>query len=192
MSQESLLLILWFSASTLWFYFYLKDVFSGTTKPHMFTWLIWAIMWFIGFGIQITNEWWVGSYILLYFSIIPTIVFLYALKNGDKNIAKIDYIFLLLAWIALILWLAMDLAKLSVIILLSIDLLAYLPTIRKSFYEPYWETARMYALVNVWYIISILTFDTINFENTFYPAGLITINILFITYLLIRRKQLSQ
>lgn len=191
MTIETILFSLWIIASTIGFWFYFKDLFYGKTKPHIFTWFLWALMWYIGFGIQITNNWWLGSYIMLYFSIMPTIVFLYALRSGSRNIAKIDYLFLLLAIIAILFWLILDLAYVSIILLLSIDSMAYLPTFRKSYMKPYEETVILYVLVNIWYIASIVTFDSLVFENYWYPAGLIIVNFIFVSFILIRRKQLS-
>lgn len=182
------IIILWSALSTIGFFLYLKDMFKGSTKPHMFTWFIWALMWYIGFWIQLTHGAGIASYIMLWFSIIPTIVFFYTLKSADKNIEKIDYMFLLWALWALILWLIFDLAILSVILLLTIDYFAYLPTFRKSYMKPFDETISLFVFVNFWYLAQFLTFDVFIFENYGYPGGLFVINIIFIVFVLWRRK----
>ena len=61
----------------------------------MFTWFLWALMGYIGFGIQFTHGAGMASFVTLWFSIIPTFVFIYTLRRGDKNIAPIDYVFLI-------------------------------------------------------------------------------------------------
>jgi len=190
-TQDFVILAIGFIASSIWYYFYLKDMFSGSSKPHMFTWLIWAITGYTGFWIQVMNGWWIWSLVMLYFAIIPTIIFLYAAIKGEKNIENIDYLFLSIAWISLMFWLILDMPIVSILLLLSIDIMAYLPTVRKSFMQPFDETLSLFALVNIWYLASILTFDELIFINYSYPAALIIINILFISYILIRRKQLS-
>jgi len=166
-------------------------MFYGSSKPHLFTWLIWAITGYTGFGIQLMNGWWLGSLVMLYFAIIPSIIVIYAIFKGEKNIVKIDYVFLAIAWISLIFWIILDMPIVSILLLLSIDIMAYLPTVRKSFMQPFDETLSLFALVNVWYLASILTFDELIFVNYSYPAALILINTLFIGYILIRRKQLQ-
>jgi len=148
-SSDFIILTIGFIASSIGYFFYLKDMFSGSSKPHMFTWLIWAITGYTGFGIQIMNGWWIWSLVMLYFAIIPTIIFLYAAIKGEKNIENIDYLFLSIAWVSLIFW-------------------------------------------NIWYLASILTFDELIFINYSYPAALIIINMMFIIYILIRRKQLTR
>lgn len=192
MTLDFIILTLGFLASSIWYIFYLKDMFLGTSKPHLFTWLIWAITGYIWFGIQIMNWWWLGSLIMLYFAVIPSIIVVYALFKWEKNIAQIDYLFLTIAGISIVFWVLLDMPIVSIILLLSIDIMAYLPTVRKSYMQPFDETLSLFALVNIWYLASILTFDELIFVNYSYPAALIFINVLFISYILIRRKQLQK
>lgn len=192
MNQDLIILSIWFIASSIGYFFYLKDMFLGTSKPHLFTWLIWAITWFTWFGIQALNGWWYWSLIMLYFAVIPSIIVVYALFKWEKNIENIDYLFLSIAAISLIFWLVLEAPLVSILLLLSIDIMAYLPTVRKSFMQPFDETLSLFGLVNIWYIASIITFDEKIFLNYSYPAALIFINTLFIGYILIRRKRLSK
>ena len=176
--------------SSIGFFLYLRDTFKGSTKPHMFTRLLWALMWYIWFAIQIIH--WAGyaSLIMLWFSIIPTLVFFYTLKSAEKDIAPVDYVFLFGAFVALVCWLVFDQAILSVLLLLSIDYCAYFPTFRKSYMKPYEETISLFVFVNFWYLASFLTFDTFIFENYWYPTGLFLMNTVFVVFVLLRRKQL--
>ena len=192
MNSDYIILWIWTFISLIWFYFYFRDIFRGNTKPHMFTWLIWSVMSYIGFGIQVTNGWWAWSFIMLLFAVLPTIVFFLTLKSADKNIVNSDYLSLIWAAIALILWLMFEQALLSVCILLLIDFMAYLPTARKSYMKPFEESMLLYSCVNAGYIASILTFTELVPENYLYPSGLFIYNILLISFVLIRRKQLSK
>ena len=40
---------------------YLRDTFIGKTKPHVFSWIIWAILEYTAFGIQIKEGAGAGS-----------------------------------------------------------------------------------------------------------------------------------
>lgn len=192
MNQDIFIILIWASISTIGFFYYLRDMFAGKTKPHMFTWFIWALMSYIGFGIQVTHGAGLASLIILWFAIIPTIVFFYTLKDSQKDIAPADYLSLLWAIVALIFWIIFDKAIISVILLLIIDYCAYFPTFRKSWNKPYEETILLFVLVNAWYLASIITFDNFTFVNYGYPLGLIIINTVFVSYILIRRKVLKK
>ena len=192
MTQDILILLAWTAISTVGFFLYLRDMLKGKTKPHMFTWLIWAIMGYIGFGIQVAYDAGIASLVMLWFSIVPTFVFFYTLKSSQKDIALVDYFSLAGAFIALSFWLFLDMAFISVLLLLTIDYLAYFPTFRKCYKKPFEETVILFVLVNFWYIASIITLDNLVFENYGYPLWLFIINTIFVSFVLIRRHQLKK
>ena len=65
---------------------YLYDMFSGKTKPHLFTWIIWVILEFTSFGIQIKNGAGAGSWVTLFSASIAFIVVIYGFKYRKINI----------------------------------------------------------------------------------------------------------
>ena len=75
--------------------FYLKDIFSRKTKPHIYTWLIWTITQGVALlGLLYGKGGW-GALALSISTILVFIIFLISFKYGTKNITKFDTIILI-------------------------------------------------------------------------------------------------
>jgi len=170
---------------------YLKDTFSGKTKPHIFSWFLWCLVSFIAFGIQITNEGGWGSLPNLVMGVICLIIFIKSLSNGTKNIKKLDIFSLVLAMIALVLWLMVKQPLYSMLIIIVVDFFSFLPTILKSWSKPQEETMITWILNCVRQIFIIFSIQEINFINVIYPIYALTAVFLFCIMLIIRKRQLS-
>lgn len=171
---------------------YLKDTFSGKTTPHIYTWFIWGFVTAIAFGLQISGGAGVGSWVTLAVVIISAIIFSIGLKNGKKDITTFDTFFLLLSFVALFLWLFAKQPVISVILVSSIDMLGFVPTIRKSWNNPYTETLFSYELNAFRHGISIIALQQYNVVTWLYPITWTIANILFSIMLIARRRQIKK
>ena len=59
---------------------YFRDIFKGKTKPHAFSWLIWAILTAIGFAGQISDNAGPGSWALGF-----TALFIWFITKGRNS-----------------------------------------------------------------------------------------------------------
>ncbi len=183
--------ILGFSAIGLTFigYFpYFRDIFKGKTRPHVFSWLIWAIVTGLIFALQITKGAGVGAYVTLAVSLISFTIFLLGLKNGARDIQKVDVLFLALAILSIPLWLVVDQPVLSMILLSSIDMLGFIPTILKSWNDPYSETLAFYFITTFRHTISVLALVEYNPVTALFPITWVLANGGFAVMLILRRK----
>lgn len=169
---------------------YLKDTFSGKTKPHIFSWFLWSLVSFIAFGIQITNKGGFGSLPNLVMGFICLVIFLKSLGNGTKEIKKFDIFSLLLALISIGLWLVVKQALISIILIIIVDFFSFLPTIIKSWNKPNQETMITWVMNFVRQIFIIFSLETINLTNVIYPTYAFIVVFLFCVMLVIRRRQL--
>ena len=119
---------------------YIRDTFTGKTTPHIYTWFIWGFVTAIAFGLQLSGGAGVGAWITLAVVLISALIFVVGLRNGKKDIAPLDTVFLLLSLVALVLWLIAKQPILSIILVCTIDMFGFVPTIRKSWHKPYSET----------------------------------------------------
>lgn len=170
---------------------YIRDTFKGKTKPHVFSWFLWGLVSSIAFGIQITNKGGFGSIPNLVMVIICLVIFLRALKNGTKGISKFDVISLVLALLAIIMWLVVKEPLISVFLIIIVDLFSFLPTFRKSWNKPNEETFITWAMNAVRQVLIILALDEINIVNVSYPVYALTAVGIFCLMLLYRKKKLS-
>ncbi|MEI6690602.1 MAG: hypothetical protein WCL07_02520 [bacterium] len=170
---------------------YLRDTIKGKTTPHIYTWFIWGFVTAIAYGLQVSAGAGVGSWVTLAVVIISLIIFLLGLKNGKNDITKSDTVFLILSFVALFIWLIAKQPILSVILVSTIDLLGFVPTIRKSWNKPFSETLFSYELNSFRHGLSLFALQQYSLVTWLYPATWVVANGLFSLMLIIRRKQLS-
>jgi len=170
---------------------YFRDIFADKTKPNAVTWLVWAILTAIGFLGQISGNAGPGAWAAGASTLIATSVFGLALIKGQQNIVKTDFIMLGGAAAALILWFVTKQPVLSVILITIVDMFGFVPTIRKSWNRPHEETLITFALSAVKHTFSLVAIVSYSLVTTLYPAYLVLANLVFITLLYSRRKQLA-
>lgn len=186
----------WFGIGTLIlgtisYVLYIADVVRGKTKPHAFSWLVWGLLGLTVWLIQVAEQSGPGAWVFAYSAIASTLIFLLALKYGERNIVFIDWIFLAGALTAYVLWLLTDRALPSIILLSLIDAIGYLPTFRKSYHKPFEETASMYWLSMIKNIFTILALNNLSLVTVLYSASLLFMNTTFTSMLYWRRWQLQ-
>ncbi len=171
---------------------YLKDTIKGTTRPHVFSYFLWSLITLVVFGIQIKNGGGAGSYITLMLVFVIFTTFLLSLKNGKKDIKKIDYLFLVLTLLAIGLWLIIKQPLLSIILLCTIDILAFVPTVRKSWVDPYSETLSLYTITAARHTLAVIALSEITVITALFPTTWIFANALFALVLIYRRKKIPR
>ena len=170
---------------------YFRDIFKNKTKPHLFSWFIFSITTGIIFALQMKGGAGVGGWITLILTFIFFIIFLLSFKYGTKDIKWIDIIFLILALLAIPIWLIAKQPVISVILLTSIDMLGFAPTVRKSWNNPYSETLSMYTVTIFRYILVFPSLETYNLLTLLFPIVWLIANTVLVIVLVYRRKIVS-
>lgn len=172
------------------YFYYFKDIFSGKTKPHAFTWLVWASLTAIAFAGQISDGGGAGAYITLVTAIISFTIFFLALFKGEKDIRASDWLSLGGAAGALLLWFFTNDPLLAIILITLVDFLGFVPTIRKSIRKPHEETLISYVLAGLKFVLAIIALDNYSVVTVLYPASLIFANLLFVLLLVSKRRKI--
>ena len=170
------------------FFPYLRDTFSLKTKPHAYTWLIWAITQGTAvFGIWYGGGGW-GALNLTIGTLFIIVVFIFSIKYGTKNITKSDTAILVAALSAIIIWWRLDQPLISVIMVSMIDVIGYIPSFRKSYQEPWSETLISWILFSASNIFAILALEEYNLLTVTYLAAITSANIALFLLCFFRRK----
>ena len=170
------------------FFLYLKDTFSLKTKPHAYTWLIWAITQGTAvFGIWYGGGGW-GALNLAVGTFFVIAVFFFSLKYGTKNITKSDTAILIAALSAIVVWWQLDKPLISEIMVSVIDVIGYVPSFRKSYQEPWSETLISWVLFSTSNIFAILALKEYNLLTVTYLAAITSANIALFLFCFFRRK----
>jgi len=124
---------------------YVRDTINGRTRPHVYTWFVWALVGAIAFGLQVSGGAGFGSLGTLAATIVCLLVFGLGLRQGDRDTVASDMVFLGLSLVALVLWVFAKQPVASVILVSAVSLLGFVPTIRKSWNRPDQETLICYV-----------------------------------------------
>lgn len=171
---------------------YIRDTIRGKTKPHIYTWFIWGLVTAIAFGLQLSADAGPGAFTTLAAAIVCFIIFGFGVRQGERNITASDTVFFVLSLVALVLWLFAKQPVLSVILVSTIDMLGFVPTIRKSWHKPHEETLVSYQMNTIRFMIAILALDHYTLVTALYPVTWVIANGLFSIFLVIRRGKVGK
>lgn len=166
---------------------YIRGIIQWRNKPHAFSRLIRWIMTGTAFFAQRTQTDSVATWVLWLSAIICFIVAAFARYKHKGVIAKIDRLYFGLSIIALLLRYVTKTPVWSVTLIALTDLLAFIPTFRKTRQHPHAESIFVYALSAIKFILVLRSLDVITITTALYPMYLVIANSTFTLFALIRR-----
>ncbi|MFA6386521.1 MAG: hypothetical protein WCW04_02005 [Candidatus Paceibacterota bacterium] len=167
---------------------YIRDVIKNKTTPHSFTWLVWSFATGITFALQISGGAGLGALATLSATIICFSIFILGVIKKNKDIVYLDFVFLGFSFVALFLWVVVKQPVFSIILIVLVDVLGFLPTVRKSWKNPHSETLFSYKLNVIRQILTIFALQQYSILTWLSPAVWAIVNLLFSIMLIIRRK----
>lgn len=190
MNFVRLLLFLSVASNITAYVIYLYSIFKNKIKPHAFTFLAWSLILGVNFFVQLFSG--VGeSSILLGTNLLGCfIIFVLCIIKGYTSYDKIDWLCLFLAVVAIILWLITKIPLYSVILSCIIDLLAFLPSFRKSFHKPNDDSALTFFISGFEYLLSFPAYKVFSFVVLLYPVTVLTLDFVYAGMVVLRRVQL--
>ena len=167
---------------------YIVALYHKRAKPHAFSWLLWGFINLVVLAAQSTEGAGAGAWVIATNGTINTLLGLYALKYGERHFTKSDWAVFLVALSAIPLWWVTKDPWWSVLLVSFIDVVAFYPTLRKSWNKPHEEVAMTFVIGGVGFVFSLLALDNYNLVNSFYPVVVLAVNTVFISLLLYRRR----
>lgn len=171
---------------------YFRTIFNGKTKPHAFTWFVWGVLTAIAFGGQIVGNGGAGAWVTGFTAFISFAIFGLALIKGKRDFPFVDWLCLSGCMVALGLWAITNDPLLAIILITVIDMLAFIPTFRKSYSNPYSEPAFTYTLSGLKFLVSLFALAQLSAVTILYPVSLVLTNGVFVLMILVQRKRLAQ
>ncbi|MFA5799904.1 MAG: hypothetical protein WC840_03005 [Candidatus Peribacteraceae bacterium] len=167
---------------------YLRDIFLHHTKPHAFSWLIWALLAGVAFAAQYTGNAGAGSWVTFTDVFLCTLIFVIALWIGEKSYVLLDWISLFAGLLSLVLWWFTKTPTLSVILITVVDYCGFFPTFRKSYSKPWEESASLFFLSGLKYTAAFFALSAYSLSTALYIGALIPINVILAVMILLRRN----
>lgn len=190
MEPKTIIALIAVGLTVFGYFFYFRDIFAGKTKPHAYSWLVWALLTAIAFFGQVSDGAGAGAWVTATTAVISFVIFGLALNRGEKDITRTDKIYLGASLFAIVPWLLTKDPIFSIVLVTVIDFLGFLPTIRKSIRKPQEETLIHYAFAGLKFLLAIVALGNYSIVTVLYPASLVVANWAFIILLVVQRKKM--
>jgi hypothetical protein len=168
---------------------YLRDVIKNKIEPHPYTWFVWTIVSAVTFFGQISKGAGIGALPTAAAEIFTVIIFFLSIKNGFKHIIRTDTYFMIFALLGIIPWIISRDPTISVITVVCIDLIAFIPTIRKTWKHPHLETPILYGSNVLRHILALISLHTYNIATTLHSIAMIFTNTIMTMIIMAKNKR---
>lgn len=169
---------------------YLHDVITKKIQPHPYTWLVWSVVSGVTLAGQILKGGGAGAMPVAISEGFTVIIFLYALRYGFRDIQRKDTYALFAALLGLIPWALTKDPTISVVIVVCIDAVAFVPAFRKTWHHPKSETPLLYSMNVLRHILILFSLGSYNIATTFHSIVMIVLNSLM-TFFIVRHDHKS-
>jgi len=166
---------------------YFRDAIRKRVTPHPYTWLIWSIVSGITLFGQIARGAGIGALPTAVAELFTISIFIFSLQHGFKNVRRIDNYFLAAALLGLVPWIITKDPTISVVVAVVIDLIAFTPTIRKTWLRPASETPLLYGSNVLRHILTLLSLQSYNIATTIHSIAMIVTNSVMTSIILLRK-----
>ena len=171
---------------------YIRTIISGTTKPHVFSWVIWGATTFVVFLAQLKGKGGVGAWpIGVSGSITIFVAFLAYVKRADITITKTDWLFFTSAMSSLPLWYLTSDPVWAVVVLTTVDVLGFGPTVRKAYRFPHSESLLFFSLFAARNLLVIMALENYSVTTVLFPAVIAAACMLLMAMVTYRRRAIA-
>lgn len=171
---------------------YIRDIASGSTRPHVFSWIIWGITTFVVYLAQLEGKGGVGAWPIGFSGCITIFIALLAfIKRGDISIKKSDWMFFLSALSSLPLWYITSDPLWAVVILTAVDILGFGPTFRKAYDQPYSESLLFFGLFAIRNVLVVMALEHYSVTTVLFPTAITTACVSLMAMITYRRQVIT-
>ena len=172
---------------------YLSDVIKRKIKPHPYSWFVWGLTATIMSGLQILYGGGAMAWSTLTTGVICFIICGLTWRNGGKRlITRQDKVSFVAALVATLLWLLADEPTLSMLLLVSADIFGFIPSVRKTWRDPYSETLTMWTINVFRHGLNIFAISTYTLLTLVDPVVWVICNLSFCIMVLVRRRTVTE
>ena len=151
---------------------YIRAIHKGQVIPHLFSWIIWGTTTLTVFFAQYHDHGGAGAWPIGVSGLITLYIAYLAYRVRSRHtITPADKWFLALALSALPLWYLTSDPMWAVIILTTVDLLGFGPTLRKAYRAPYEESLTFFALFITRNVLALLALTNYSVTTALFPLA---------------------
>ncbi len=171
---------------------YYRDVLSGKTHSHIYSWSLWGLLTALIIALQLKGGAGFSAVAVTAAAGLMCVgIVVLSLRHGKKYITVSDTVVAILSLVAIGFWVFANQPNISMLLVIVADILAFIPTVRKSWHNPHTETLSLYVTNTIRFGLAFLALSEYNFLSASWIVAWVIANFLFSVILIIRRKQLS-
>jgi len=168
---------------------YYRDILKGKTRPHIYSWSLWALLTTLIVALQIKGGAGPATWVTASAGLLCIGVVILSLKNGKRDITTSDTVVAALSLLAIGFWLIADQPIVAMTLAIVADLLAFIPTVRKSYYDPYSETLSLYITNALRFCLALLAVEQFTYLASAWIVAWAVGNALLSALIIVRRRQ---
>lgn len=171
---------------------YIRDIYARKIVPHPYSWFVWGTTATLMFGLQILHGGGAMSWSTLMVGLIAFFICGISWNRGGKKvITRQDKVMLGMALLATLLWLVAKQPTLAMLLLVAADLFGFIPTVRKTWKDPYSETLTMWLVNVLRHSLNIFAISTYSLLTLADPVVWALGNLGFCIMVLLKRRKIS-
>lgn len=172
---------------------YIRSIWSGKVKAHVFSWVIWGTTTFVVFFAQLEDHGGIGAWPIGISGAISILIAILAVyKHDDTSITRTDLTFFIAALSSLPVWYLTDDPLWAVIILTIVDLLGFGPTFRKAYDFPHQESLLFFFLFAFRNLLVVGALEHYSTTTILFPATIAFACLFLILLIIYRRHQVAK
>lgn len=171
---------------------YYRDILKGKTRPHIYSWSLWGLLTVLVVALQIKGGAGPATWVTASAGLLCLGVVILSLRNGKRDITKSDTIVAVLSLIAIDFWLIADQPEVAITLAIVADLLAFIPTVRKSYYDPYSETLSLFITNTLRFCLALFAVAEFTYLSSAWIVAWAVGNALLSILIIIRRSQVQK
>lgn len=154
--------------------------------------MIWGSTTFVVFLAQLADKGGVGAWPIGVSGLVTIYIAVLAyMRRGDISITRMDWIFFVVALSALLLWYVTFDPILAVVILNTVDLSGFGPTLRNAYVQPFDERLALPVIMSMRNLIALLALEHYSLTSMLFPALTGVACLLWIAIILVRRRVIT-
>lgn len=151
---------------------YLRAIVRGKIRPHVFSWVIWSATTLVVFAALVHAGAGAGAWPTGVSGVLTLAVAVLAFaRRADTTITRADWAFLAAAGASLPWWYVTANPLWAVVILTTVDVLGFGPTVRKSYRQPHEEHLVFFGLVAASNVLVLLALERYAPVTVLFPAA---------------------
>lgn len=171
---------------------YIRSIVKGQTKPERASFAIWTTSSLLLLASYFASGARDTIWFLLSYSVMQVVVLFLSYKYGMGGFNKLDIVCIVGALLGLTLWIVTDNPLTAVLLNLVVDVIGFIPTIKKIYFLPETENKLSWSMAAIASLLNLLAINKWTFGIAVYPVVILWPYWLVVVLLLFPRRKLKQ